>query len=117
MMLTIPGMYSYSIWSGVPPIEDRRINTWPFLWPEEALTKDLPKLREQDGGCVLVNETEYWFFKNIAVSPGHDEVLSEVQRTMSPIYKFEEIILYKVGGTRETVVHSDIGIQAPKAKP
>jgi hypothetical protein len=114
VILTIPGMYSYSIWSGVPPIEERRINTWPFLWPEEALRKDLPKLREQDGGCVLVNETEYRFFKNIAVSPGYDEVLSEVQRTMNPIYKFQDIILYRAGGT---ILHSDIDVQAPKAKP
>jgi hypothetical protein len=98
-VLTIPGMYSYSIWSGVPPAEEKRINSWPFMWPEEVLRVDLPKLREQDGGCVLVDRKEYQFFKNIAVSQGHDEILSEVQRTMSPLFTAGDITVYENVGS------------------
>jgi hypothetical protein len=94
-VLTVPGMYSYSIWSGVPPFEERRINSWPFLWPNEALQHDLPRLREQNQGCVLVNAKEYRFFKNIAVSRGNDELLSEIRRTMIPIFTVGDITLYK----------------------
>jgi len=86
-------MFSYSMWNEVPPVEEKRINTWPFLWPEEDLRKDLPKLRELGCGCVLVSERKYQVFRNIAVSPGNDAVLSEIQRTMSPISKFEDITL------------------------
>ena len=95
VVLTIPGMYSYSIWSGVPPAEAKRINSWPFMWPDEVLKVDLPKLQQQDRGCVLVDQSVYQFFKDIAVSRGNDEILSEVQRTMSPIYKFGDITIYQ----------------------
>jgi hypothetical protein len=99
VVLTIPGMYSYSLWSGVPPADAKRINSWPFMWPEEALSSDLPKLRQTEGGCVFVDRKEYEFFKSIAVSKGHDEILSEVQRTMSPVFTFENITLYKSVGS------------------
>ena len=115
VVLTTPGMYSYSIWSGVPPAEEKRINAWPFLWPEEILRKDLPKLREHDGGCVLVNEAEYRFFKHIAVSTGNDELLPEIQRTMTPIFTFQDITLYKAVGAPETIPHSDADTHAQRA--
>jgi hypothetical protein len=95
-VLTLPGLYSYSLWSGVPSVEEKRINSGPFLWPEEILNRDLPKLREKEGGCVLVSGKQYRFFKSIAVSQNNDEILSEVQRTMSPIYKFGDITIYQV---------------------
>src|SRR5215469_2694128 len=113
VVLTTPGMYSYSIWSGVPPAEEKRINAWPFLWPEEILRKDLPKLREHDGGCVLVNEAEYRFFKHIAVSTGNDELLPEIQRTMTPIFTFQDITLYKAIGA-PGILHSDADTHAQR---
>jgi hypothetical protein len=94
-VLTLPGLYSYSLWSGVPSVEEKRINSGPFLWPDEILERDLPKLREQEGGCVLVNAKQYRFFKSIAVSQAQDEIVPEVQRTMNPIYRFGEITIYQ----------------------
>jgi len=114
-VLTIPGMYSYSIWSGVPPAETKRINSWPFMWPDEVLKVDLPKLQEQDRGCVLIDRREYQFFKDIAVSQGHDEILSEVQHTMTPIFTFQDIVLYKAVGAPATIQHSDADKHAQTA--
>ena len=103
-VLTIPGMYSYSIWSGVPPAEAKRINSWPFMWPAEVLKEDLPKLQQQERGCVLVDRSEYQFFKKIAVSQGDDEILSAVQRTMNPVFTFEHITLYQSVASRASGV-------------
>jgi hypothetical protein len=93
-VLTIPGLYSYSLWSGVPPAEEKQINSWPFLWPEEVQKNELPKLRRQIGGCVLVDRDMYQFFRQYATSPGSDELLSEVQRTMKPVFAREGLTLY-----------------------
>lgn len=107
-VLTVPGMYSYSIWSGVPPFEERRINSWPFLWPNEALQHDLPRIRAQDQGCVLVNARQYYFFKNIAVSRGNDELLSEIRRTMTPIFTLGDVTLYKATALPGSILHSEV---------
>jgi hypothetical protein len=107
VVLTVPGMYSYSIWSGVQPIEEKRINAWPFLFAEEVQERDLPNLRQHDRGCVLVNYGEYGFFKSIAVSPGDDRLLTEIQRAMSPVASFQDIVLYRVVGVPGTIPHSD----------
>jgi hypothetical protein len=72
------------------------------MWPDEVLKVDLPKLQEQDRGCVLVDRSEYQFFKDIAVSRGHDEILSEVQRTMTPLFTFESITLYQSAGSQRS---------------
>ena len=90
----VPGLYSYSLWSGVPPVEQKQINTWPFLWPDEVQKNELPKLRQQNRGCVLVSWEWYGFFKRIAVSPGNDALLSEIQRTMRPIFAFQDLTLF-----------------------
>jgi hypothetical protein len=94
-VLTLPGLYSFSIWSGVPPVEDKRINGWPFLWPEEVEKEALPKVRGTAQGCVLVDRKEYEFFKSLAVLKGHDELLTEIQRTMVPIYSVQDLTLYR----------------------
>ena len=94
-ILIIPGLYSFSLWSGVPSSEDKRVNTWPFFWSNEVQRNELLKLQKQDQGCVLVSWTVYRFLKEMAVSPGHDELLSEVQRTMTPIFAIEDLTLYK----------------------
>jgi hypothetical protein len=94
-VLLVPGMYSYSLWSGVPPFEEKRINSWPFLWPSEVQKNELPKLRQQNRGCVLVSRDMYELFRRIAVSPGNDQLLSEVRRTMRPIFKLQDLTLYE----------------------
>lgn len=94
-VLMIPGMYSFSLWSEVPPIEDKRFNTWPFLWPAEVEAKEIPKLRQSDRGCVLISQSTYRFFKNFAVAPGNDELLSNVRQTMTPIATVQDFTLYR----------------------
>jgi hypothetical protein len=94
-VLVIPGLYSFSVWSGVPPIEDKRFNTWPFLWPDEVEKNELPKLRRSDRGCVLTSEKTYRFFENLAVKPGNDELLSNVRQTMTPIGTVQDFTLYR----------------------
>ncbi len=93
-VLLVPGLYSFSLWSGVPPIEEKRINSWPFLWPDEVQKKELPKLRRQSRGCLLVSRDMYRFYRRIAVSPGNDGLLSEIQRTMRPIFAFQDLTLF-----------------------
>jgi hypothetical protein len=94
-ILIVPGLYSFSLWSGIPPIEEKRVNTWPFFWPYEVQENELHKLQKQDGGCLLVSWTTYQFLKQMAVSPGNDELLSEVQRTMKPIFAIQDLTLYQ----------------------
>jgi hypothetical protein len=94
-VLMIPGMYSFSLWSGVPPIEEKRFNTWPFLWPDDVQNKEIPKLRQSDGGCVLISQSTYRFFKDFAVKPGNDDLLSTVRQTMTPIATEQDFTLYR----------------------
>jgi hypothetical protein len=100
-VLEIPGMYSFSLWSGVPSIEEQPINTWPFLWPDKIQKNELPKLRQQSQGCVLVSSDTYQFFKEMAVSPGNDELLREVEQTMVPIFAIQDLTLYQSSATPE----------------
>ena len=94
-VLMIPGLYSYSLWSGVPPFEEKRINSWPFLWPDEVKNNELSKLRQQPQACVLVSKTAYDFFKHFGSSRHRDELLPEIQRTMRPIYTVQDVTLYR----------------------
>lgn len=94
-VLTIPGLYSFTLWSGVPAADDKRFNSWPFLWPDEVENKELPKLRQSDRGCVLTSEGVYRFFKRVAVTPGNDELLSNVRQTMTPIATVQDLTLYR----------------------
>lgn len=94
-VLTIPGMYSFSLWSGVSPIEDKQFNSWPFLWADEVENKELPKLRQSDRGCVLLSESAYLFFKHFAITKGNDELLSDVRQTMPPIATVQDLTLYR----------------------
>jgi len=57
--------------------------------------KELPKLRQSDHGCVLTSETTYRFFKRVAVTPGNDELLSNVRQSMTPIATVQDLTLYR----------------------
>jgi hypothetical protein len=95
-VLMVPGLYSFSIWSGVPPFEEKRINSWPFLWPEDVRNNELRKLRDQPQGCVLVSKDAYKFFKHFGGSQRTDEpLLPEIQQTMKPIYSVQDVTLYR----------------------
>ena len=94
-VLMIPGIYSISLWSGVPPAEEKRFNTWPFLWPAEVENKELPDLRQSDRGCVLTSDSTYLFFKHFAVTKGNDELLSDVRNTMTPIASVQDFKIYQ----------------------
>jgi hypothetical protein len=94
-VLTVPGLYSFSLWSGVPPIEVKRVNAWPFLWPEEVRKNELPKLERENQRCVLVSRDMYQFFQQLAISPGNDELLVEVQRNMKSIFTLQDLTLYE----------------------
>ena len=94
-VLMIPGMYSFSLLSRVQPIEDKRFNTWPFLWPDEVENIEFPKLRQSDRGCVLISNNAYLFFKHFAVTKGNDELLSNVRQSMTPIATVQDLTLYR----------------------
>ncbi len=94
-LLTVPGMYSFSMWSGVPPFEEKRFNSWPFLWPDEIQREVLPQLQQRRRGCVLVSGQDYGFFRSIAVSPGDDKWLLKIPRTMKAIFAVGDFTLYR----------------------
>ena len=94
-VLMIPGLYSFSLWSGVPPFEEKRINSWPFLWPDEVKQNELRRLRDQRQGCVLVSSYAYIFFEHYGGSQrNHDQLLPEIQQTMKPIYTVQDVTIY-----------------------
>ena len=94
-VLMVPGLYSFSIWSGVSPFEEKQFNSWPFLWPEEVKEKELRTLPQQRRGCVLVSQNAYRFFKHFGGSQHSDErLLSEIQQKMRPIYTVQDMTLY-----------------------
>jgi hypothetical protein len=92
--LTVPGLYSFAVWSGVEPAEEKRFNTWLHLWPDEVRRNVLPKLRQQKRGCVLVGKAAYQFERTIAISP-NDELLMDVKREMTPIFMLQGFTLYR----------------------
>jgi hypothetical protein len=96
-VLTVPGLYSFSLWSGVPPVEQKRFNSWVFLWPEEVQNTALPRLRQTPRGCALVSQELYTFFRNLARLP-RDEFITELQQTMSPAMHVQDLTLYRTSG-------------------
>jgi hypothetical protein len=94
-VLIVPGLYSFALWSGVEETEEKKINSWPFLWPDEVEKHELPDLRHQSGGCVLVIPSVYSFFRYLAVSPGNHDLPSEIQRTMIPVTVGPNFTLYR----------------------
>jgi hypothetical protein len=94
-VLTLPGLYSFSLWSGVPPSERMRVNSWPFLWSDQLQETELRRVREENRGCVLVNRKVYYFFRSLAVSPGEDRLLPEIRETMRPVFMDHDFTLYR----------------------
>jgi hypothetical protein len=93
-VLSVPGLYSFSLWSGVPPMEQRRINSWPFMWGNDVLKNELRN--PQQGGCVLVSVPSYRFFQNFAAMQTNDDLLTTIRATMTPIASLQGLTLYRV---------------------
>ena len=93
-VLMMPGLYSLSLWSGVPPFESKRFNSWTFMWPEDVQKHEMHDIRQNSRNCVLVDENAYKFFREFAISKGTDELLTEIRQTMSPIAAVEDITIY-----------------------
>ena len=93
-VLSVPGLYSFSLWSGVPPMEQRRIPSWPFLWGNDVLENELRN--PQQGGCVLVSVPGYRFYQNFAAMPTNDDLLTTIRATMTPIASVQDLTLYRV---------------------
>jgi len=87
-VLSLPGLYSFAIWSGVTPKERRRINSWPFLFGDDAIAKELRD--SKSGDCVLVSEITYDLFRMLARFPSSDELLPSIPRTMTAIVSTED---------------------------
>jgi hypothetical protein len=90
-VLLMPSLYSFSLWSGIPPAEEGRT----FLWTEEDKKNDLHGLRHRSQACVLVSQDVYVFWKKLAASTDRDELLLEIQHTMTPIHAREGVTLYR----------------------
>ena len=116
-VLTVPGLYSFSLWSGVPPVEEKRVNIWPFLWPDEIQKHELPKLRQMNRGCVLVSQDMYRFFQNFAVSPGKEELVPEVKRTMRLIFAIQDVTLYQSSATSQPTSTSALSPNYQRTPP
>jgi len=93
-VLSVPGLYSFSLWSGVPPMEQRRIPSWPFMWGNDVLENELRN--PQQGGCVLVSVPGYRFYQNFAAMPTNDDLLTTIRATMTPIASVQDLTLYRV---------------------
>jgi hypothetical protein len=94
-VMMMPGLYSFSLWSGVPPLEGKRFNSWVFLWPEDVEEHEMRDIRKNSRSCILVSGDVYKFFRKLTISKGNDELLTEIQQTMSPIAAVKDIIIYR----------------------
>jgi hypothetical protein len=94
-VLTFPGLYSLSIWSGVPPIEEKRISGWPFMFPAEIGERQLRRARQQTGACMVVSQSAYQLFREFATSTSSDALLAEITRATTSIATVQDITLYQ----------------------
>jgi hypothetical protein len=94
-VLTFPGLYSLSIWSGVPPIEENRISGWPFMFPAEIGERQLRRANQQTGACMVVSKSAYQLFREFATSTGSDALLTEITGATTSIATVQDITLYQ----------------------
>jgi hypothetical protein len=94
-VMMMPGLYSFSLWSGVPPFEGKRFNSWVFLWPEDVEEHEMRDIRENSHSCILVSGNIYKFFRKLTISKGNDKLLTEIQQTMNPIAAVKDITIYR----------------------
>ena len=92
-LLSVPGLYSFSLWSGVSPIEQRRFTSWPFTWGNDVLRHEFRDL--QKGGCALVSEKSYGLFRGFTTVPQHDDLLTAIRTEMTPIASIQDLTLYR----------------------
>jgi hypothetical protein len=96
-LLSVPRMPSYSLWSMVPMAEPK----WITSGPEDIREEEVREIREHEGGCVLVSQDTYLFWRKIKGSTDSDRLVSEIERTMNSISSVQELTLYRSYSTGE----------------
>jgi len=85
-VLTVPRMPSFSLWSKVPMVEPKRITSSP----EDIREEEVRDVREREGGCVLVSEWTYQFWRQMRGVTDADRLLPEIERTMNSISSVDD---------------------------
>jgi hypothetical protein len=85
-LLTVPRMGSFSLWSEVPMIEPNRISSGP----EDIREGEVREVGEHEGGCVLVSERTYQFWRDNKGATDADGLLPEIKRTMNSISSVQD---------------------------
>jgi hypothetical protein len=80
-VLTVPRMPSFSLWSEVPMVEPKRI----ISGPEDIREEEVRAVLEHEGGCVLVSQNTYEFWRMMKGATDEDRMLPEIERTMNSI--------------------------------
>jgi hypothetical protein len=86
-VLTVPRMPSFSLWSEVPMVEPKRITSGP----EDVREEEVRKVREHEGGCVLVSPNTYLFWREIRGDTNADRLLPEIEKTMNSISSVPDV--------------------------
>jgi hypothetical protein len=84
-VLTVPRMPSFSLWSEVQMVEPKRITAGP----EDVREEEVREVREHAGGCVLVSEWTYQFWRATGATHA-DRLLPEIEKTMNSISSVED---------------------------
>ena len=103
-VLTVPRMPSFSLWSEVPMVEPKRIASGP----QDIREEEVREVREHEGGCVLVSQNTYLFWREMRVTTDADRLLPEIEKTMNSISSVEDLTLYRsylVGERADATAH------------
>ena len=90
-VLTVPRMPSFSLWSEVPMVEPKRM----MAGPDDIREEEVREVREHEGGCVLVSEDTYLFWRKIGGVTGEDRLVPEIEKTMDSISSVQDLSLYR----------------------
>jgi hypothetical protein len=62
---------------------------WIIFRPTDIREVDVRELREREGGCVLVSQNTYQFWREMRVANDADQLLPEIERTMNSIWSVQ----------------------------
>jgi hypothetical protein len=110
-VLNLPGLYSFAVWTGVEPKEHRRINSWPFLFGEDALIRELRALK--GGDCVLVSDGTLELFRILARYPASLKTLQLMRPKMTVLASTDDAPVEKLPteGKRITLYQLPLSFQ------
>ncbi|MBS1833606.1 MAG: hypothetical protein JST65_12880 [Acidobacteria bacterium] len=89
----VPGMYSLAIWSGVGPLERRKINSWPFLEGPETARREIEL--QPPGTCVLASDWVYPFLGSLAKVRPPKDAFAVMTRGLSPVDRQGDLHLFR----------------------